>query len=198
MKFNLLNSLTKLSAKFFCNVKRSLSLAFTASLVTVLTFGLLLQFNLSGAIANSITDSITGQIDKVTQGMNTDKVIDKVAGGMKEVSRDLRDGRPDKLIDKAAGTAKDFTKNAGNQAKELAKNTEDATKNAGNKAKKLAKNTGNVVKEDVDNVRDTATKAKSSVGDRTGEALDQTKNLTKKADNSVGDMIDSVKGFLGQ
>lgn len=184
MKFNLLNSLTlDLFGKFVSSVKRSLDLSFTISFATVVMLGLLLQFNPSAAIANPITN----QIDKITQGVNTDKVIDKVAGGMKEVSRDLRDGRPDKLIDKGAEAAKDFTKNAG-----------DAAEDIGDRAKNLAKNTGDATRDGVDNVKDMATKAKNTLGDRTGEALDQTKNLSKKTDNAVGEIIDSVKDFLGQ
>jgi gas vesicle protein len=149
---------------------------------------LMLQVTFFGseAIASPFS-GIGNQVDKMTQGVKTDMAIDKAAGITKEIGRDLRDGRTDKVIDKVAETSKDFAKEAGNRAKELAKNVKDGTKENIGKAKDMAKDAK-------DNIGDGVDKAKEV----TDEVKDGAKDLPDKAGNKVEEAIDSVKNFLGQ
>ncbi|CAN1210345.1 hypothetical protein TUMEXPCC7403_09130 [Tumidithrix helvetica PCC 7403] len=165
--------------------------------VLLLAFGFLLVLMLQvtffspRAIASPLANIIGDRVSKVTQGVKTDMAIDKVAGVTKEIGRDLRDGRTDKVIDKVAETSKDFAKEAGNRAKDLAKNVKEGTKENIGKAKDVAKDAKGKIGDGVD-------KAKKMAGDRADEVKDGTKDLPEKAGNKVDEAIDSVKSFLGQ
>jgi methyl-accepting chemotaxis protein len=116
------------------------------------------------------------QVDKITQDLKTDMAIDKAAGNVKELSRNVRNGRTDKVIDMAANTAKDM----GNRAKEFSNDVKDGTK------------------ENIDKVQKATKNASNKIGDRTGQVLDKTKDLSEQAGNKLDEVVDSVKGFLGQ
>ncbi len=154
---------------------------------------LMLQVNFfsSGASASPLAGMFGNKVDEMTQGVKTDMAIDKAAGITKEIGRDLRDGRTDKVIDKLADTSKDFAKEAGNRAKELAKNVKEGTKENLGKAKEVAKEAKAKIGDGVDS-------AKEMAGDRTNELKDGAKDLPEKAGNKVDEAIDSVKNFLGQ
>lgn len=166
-------------------VKKGLLLAVGFALVWMLQ----VAFFSSGAIASPLA-SLGNQVDKMTQGVKTDMAIDKVAGTVKDIGRDLRDGRTDKVIDKVADTSKDFAKEAGNRAKDLAKNVKEGTKENMGKAKEVAKDAKDKIGNGVD-------KAKDMASDTTNEVKDGAKNLPDGG-NQVNNAIDSVKNFLGQ
>ena len=92
---------------------------------------------------------------------------------------------------KLADTSKDFVKEAGNRAKDLAKNVKEGTKENIGKAKDVAKDAKNKMGDGVD-------KAKTMASDRTNEVKDGAKDLPEKAGSKVNEAIDSVKNFLGQ
>ncbi|GBO54170.1 hypothetical protein APA_2118 [Pseudanabaena sp. lw0831] len=90
-----------------------------------------------------------------------------------------------------ADTSKDFAKEAGNRAKDLAKNVKEGTKENMGKAKDMAKDAKNKVGDGVE-------RTKAMAGDRANEVKANTKDLSDKAGNKVEEAIDSVKNFLGQ
>jgi hypothetical protein len=191
---NMVNILDRGSAEHFNSpvtaflngVKKGILFAFGFALV------LMLQVTFFGSVAiSSPLASIGSQFDKMTQGVKTDMAIDRAAGATKEVSRDFRDGRADKVIDKVAETSKGLAKDAGNRAKELAKDVKNGTKENLGKAKNAAQN----AKSNIDNGVD---RAKEIASDRTSEFKNGAKDFPEKAGNKVDEAIDSVKTFLGQ
>lgn len=84
-----------------------------------------------------------------------------------------------------------INKEAGNQAKELAKNVKEGTKDNIGKAKEVAKDTKDKIGDGVDKVKEMAS-------DRTDAVKDGAKDLQENAGNKVDEAIDSVKNFLGQ
>jgi len=159
---------------------------FLFACVFALVLMLQVTFFSCGAIASPLA-SIGSQVDKMTQGIKTDMAIDKAAGTVKEIGRDLRDGRTDKVIDKLADTSKDFAKEAEKRAKDLAKNVKEDTKENIGKGKDAKGKIGEGVE-----------KTKEMVGDSADEVEENTKDLPDKAENKVEGVIDSVKNFLGQ
>jgi len=92
---------------------------------------------------------------------------------------------------KLAETSKDFAKEAGNRAKDLAKNVKEGTKANMDRVKDVGKNSKDKIGDGVD-------KAKAMASDRTNEYKNGAKDLPEKAGNKVDEAIDSVKNFLGQ
>lgn len=92
---------------------------------------------------------------------------------------------------KLAETSKEFAKEAGNRAKDLAKNVKEGTKANMDRVKDVGKNSKDKIGDGVD-------KAKAMASDRTNEFKNGAKDLPEKAGNKVDEAIDSVKNFLGQ
>jgi len=181
---NIVNNVDSLNA-LIAKAKSGLKKSFLS------TFGVLVALVLVLQVTFFNSEAIAAPFGKQVEGVKVDIAIDKAAGTVKEISRDLRDGRTDKVIDKVADTTKEISKETGNRAKELAKNVKDGTKENISKVEGATKNAKNDIGDGVE-------KAKDAVGDRTGEALDNTKDLSEKSGNKVDEIVDSVKGFLGQ
>ena len=92
---------------------------------------------------------------------------------------------------KLAETSKEFAKEAGNHARDLAKNVKEGTKENIAKVKESAKDTKDKIGNGVD-------KAKKIVSDRSDAVKDGAKDLPEKAGNKVNEAINSAKNFLGQ
>ena len=120
------------------------------------------------AIASPMAGLFGNKVNEITQGVKTDMPIDK-----------------------AEDTSKDLAKQAGNRAKELAKNVKEGAKESTGKVKGVAKDAKDKIGDGVD-------KAKEMASDQTDEVKNGAKNLPKKAGNKVDQAIDSVKDFVRQ
>jgi len=164
-------------------VKKGFLFAFGFALVLMLQ----VTFFSCDAIAAPLANMVGDQVNKVTQGVKTDMMIDKAAGITKEIGRDLRDGRTDRVIEKLADTSKDFTKEAEKRAKDLAKGAKDNI----DKAKDMSKDAKSKIGVGVE-------KTKEMAGNRADRVKENTRDLPDKVEEKTEGIIDSVKNFLGQ